>query len=275
LNPNIDKQEMRDYLLGTLDADRRTKLDERLLHEPEIYEELLAAEEELIDEYVAGNLSQQEQHQFTTHFAISVERQQKVRFGSLLKKYATSHPIRTGDDGVATVVDQAGKKAPARTRFPFFLPLMRRPALVYAAAVALVLTLLFLWVSSRKPPEYQVREHDDAALITATLAPGSTRSSGTTNRVNVPPKGRFRVRLDLELTDTSFNNYRSELFRESKSLVTNDELKMTARGAQQVVPVIIAGEVLSPGDYQLKLSGVLDSGADEFIDNYSFRVTSD
>ena len=32
------------------------------------------------------------------------------------------------------------------------------------------------------------------------------------------------------------------------------------------------GEMLSPGDYQVKLSGVLDSGADEFIDNYSFRV---
>ena len=50
---------------------------------------------------------------------------------------------------------------------------------------------------------------------------------------------------------------------------------MTARGAQQVVPVIIAGEILSPGDYQLKFSGVLDSGADEYIDNYAFRVTSD
>lgn len=266
---------MRDYLLGTLDADRRTKLDERLLHEPEIYEEVLAAEEELIDEYVAGDLSKLEQHQFETHFAITVERQQKVRFGSLLKKYATTHPSRIADDGVAPAVDHNGKTAPAKKRLPFSLPLMRRPALAYSAAVALVLTVLFFWVWSRRPAEYQVREQGDSELITATLTPGSTRSSGTTNRVKLPPKGRFRVRLDLELTNAGFSNYKSELFRESKSLLTNDELKMTARGAQQVVPVIIAGEILSPGDYQLKLSGVLDSGADEFIDNYSFRVTSD
>ena len=264
---------MRDYLLGTLDPDRRAKLDERLLREPEIYEEVLAAEEELIDEYVTGDLSKLEQHQFETHFAITVERQRKVRFGSLLKKYATTHPSRIADDPVAA--NQIGKIAPAKKRSPFFLPLMRRPALAYSAAVALVLTLLFLWVLSRGPSDYQVSEQGTSDLITATLTPGSTRSSGTTNRVNLPPKGRFRVRLDLELTNTSFNNYKSELFRESKSLLTNDELKTTARGAQQVVPVIIAGEILSPGDYQLKLSGVLDSGADEFIDNYSFRVTSD
>ena len=45
-----------------------------------------------------------------------------------------------------------------------------------------------------------------------------------------------------------------------------------AKGEQRIVPFTVTGEMLSPGDYQVKLSGVLDSGADEFIDNYSFRV---
>jgi hypothetical protein len=48
---------------------------------------------------------------------------------------------------------------------------------------------------------------------------------------------------------------------------------METKGAQQIVPLTITGERLSPGDYQVKLSGVSESGQDEFIDNYSFRVT--
>jgi hypothetical protein len=89
--------------------------------------------------------------------------------------------------------------------------------------------------------------------------------------VNLPPYG-VDVTLELELRNSTFRNYKSELFRENKSLKISDELNIEAKGEQRVVPFTVTGEMLSPGDYQVKLSGVLDSGADEFIDNYSFRV---
>ena len=44
MSSNIDKQEMQSYLLGTLEADRRVKLEERILCVPEVYEELLVVE---------------------------------------------------------------------------------------------------------------------------------------------------------------------------------------------------------------------------------------
>ena len=77
---------MRNYLLGTLEVDRRTEFEEKILSDPEIYEELLVNEEELIDQYVAGCLSAVEKHQFETHFLITAERQKNLRFGSLLKQ---------------------------------------------------------------------------------------------------------------------------------------------------------------------------------------------
>ncbi len=262
---------MRAYLLGTLDADRRTHFEERLLREQEVYEELLAAEEELIDEYIAGELSELDQHQFDRYFASTAEGGPKVRFGTLLKRYADSHPAP-----FSMVVGHAEKTAPATTRFSFFLPLMRRP--MFASGVVLVAGLAILtlfWLVTKKTAEQQAVRQSESRVIEATLAPGLTRAGGTTNRVTVPPDGSFKVKLRLELTNANFNNYRSQLFRESKSLLTEGDLKIEASGAQQVVPVVIAGEFLSPGDYQLKLSGVLDSGADEFIDNYSFRVTAE
>jgi hypothetical protein len=108
-------------------------------------------------------------------------------------------------------------------------------------------------------------------LVVVTLAPGSIRSGGETNRMKVPPKG-VSVKFELELGNSAFKNYKSQLFRESESLEIRDDLKMESKGEQHVVPLTITGEILSPGDYQVKLSGVLDSGVDEFIDNYSFRV---
>jgi hypothetical protein len=91
--------------------------------------------------------------------------------------------------------------------------------------------------------------------------------------VNVPLKG-YKLKLELALANAKFRNYKSELFREDKSVQTDGELTIEPKGDQFVVPVTIIGEMLSPGDYQVRLSGVLDSGADEFIEKYSFRVSS-
>ena len=73
-----------------LDRDHKTQFEERILTDPSVYEELLVDEEELIDQYVAGELSALEQKQFESHFLITPERQKNLRFGKLLYKYATS-----------------------------------------------------------------------------------------------------------------------------------------------------------------------------------------
>jgi hypothetical protein len=111
-------------------------------------------------------------------------------------------------------------------------------------------------------------------FIVVTLAPGSMRSAGTTQRVKIPPDG-VDLKLELEVTNTTFKKYKSQLFRENNPLRTTPGLRIEPKGEQRVVPVTIPGEMLSPGDYRVRLSGILDSGRDEFIDNYSFRVITD
>jgi len=84
---------MRDYLLGNLDAERRAAIEESILCDPGIYEELLVAEEELIDQYITNNLSPSERQQFDTHFLITAERQKNLRCGGLLRRYLNSQPV--------------------------------------------------------------------------------------------------------------------------------------------------------------------------------------
>jgi len=274
LTPKLDKQEMRNYLLGSLEAERRAALEESILCDPGIYEELVVVEEELIDEYITNNLSPSERQQFETHFLITAERQKKLRFGRLLRRYLDSQPVFVSPDDIpAPVVRQDKIDAPATKFFSFATGSFARGAtLTVSSAVVVILVILTLvcWRANRKPDTVQENSPNP---IPYTLTPASLRSEDAgTQRVKAPPKG-VNVRLNLEVTNTNFRNYRAGLFREKNFVQTADELKAEPNGEQRVVPWTIAGEVLSPGDYQIKLSGVAESGPDAFVDNYSFRVT--
>ena len=259
MKPEIERQEMRAFLLGTLDGDQTTQFEERILTEPGVYEELLVVEEELIDQYVAGDLSALEQQQFESHFLITAERQKNLRFGKLLQKYANSH---IGLTEAPPVPVQSLSLLRARSRRWAWVGIFA--AVVGCAGIIFVRGL----VNRREAASVE----QAIPRVVVTLLPGSTGTEGSNaQRVIVSPKGG-EVKLELELTNPTFRNYKSELFRENKSLQIADELRIEAKGEQHVVPFTVTGEMLSPGDYEVKLSGVLDSGANEFIDNYSFRV---
>jgi len=275
LNPNIDKQEMRSYLLGNLEADRRAAIEESILCDPGVYEELLVVEEELIDQHITNNLSPSERQQFEANFLITAERQKNLRFGRLLRRYLDSQPVPISPENIPVAVRQTETPAPAKKFLPFIAGPFGRSAgiAISAAVVASIAIIAFIcWVSTKKPQQRTVQEDSSQLVKVVQLAPGSQRSEGVaTQRVPIPPKG-FDVRLELQVTNTSFRNYKSELLRENNSLKTANELKAEPRGEQHIVPWTITGDVLRPGDYQVRLSGVVDSGQDEFIDNYSFRV---
>ncbi len=253
MNLNINTEVLRSYLLGTLEEEARAELEERILCDPAAYEDILLLEEELIDQYVAGSLSGADREQFETHFLITAERQNKLRFGRLLKRYLNSQVVSELPENVP--VPQPDQTVPSR-RFVGF-------AVVAATLMGIG---LLCWFAIRRPVEQRAAQQDLSRLVVVQLAPSSVETKGVT----VPPQGY--VKLELALGNSSFKNYKSELFRENKPLQT-DELRMETKGKQHIVPLTITGETLSPGDYQVKLSGVSESGEDEFIDNYSFRVT--
>jgi hypothetical protein len=255
LNPITDKQEMRSYLLGVLDGDRKTRFEEQILSTPETYDELLVIEEELIDHYVGGGLSGLDRQQFETHFLITAERQKNLRFGQLLKRYVNSHPFPS----------QIENSAPAKKSSKFSLPAAGRPVMAFSIAGVVLLGVVLLgWLGFRRPPSRWAQQRVEPVVV-VTLAPAAAP------RVSVPPKG-YNLKLELELANPNFRNYKSELFRENTSVQTRGELKSEAKDSRYVVPLTITGEMLSPGDYEVKLSGVSESGGDEFIEKYSFRV---
>jgi hypothetical protein len=264
---STDRQDMRDYLLGTLPPDRQTVLEERILGDQGVYEELMAVEDELIDQYVAGSLSKLEQHRFETHFLITPERQKKLGFGRLLKRYLNDRPAAAPQE---TAVNFPTR--PLHSRQSFFGTFGRSPLLGFSIVVVVCVGLAVLgWLLIKSPLIDRARGPAQQTIV-VTLAPGAMRSGGAIQHVSAPPKGTD-LKLELEVAGAGFRDYEAQLFREREHLQTRPGLKAEPRGEHHVVPVTIEGEILTPGDYQLKLTGVMDSGQTELIDRYSFRVT--
>ncbi len=269
MKQNSEKQDTRSYLLGTLPRDRQADLEARLLSDREVYEELLVTEDELIDQSVAGGFSKMEQHSFETHFLITPQCQEKLRFGRHLRRYVNSNPVAVPQE---ERLKTEPHEVPSSNSTPFFFwPFSRNPMLAFSMILVVCLGIIAVYwlVIKRQQADYSPQRTRQTLVVV--LASGSTRSGGTIQRISTPARD-IAVQLELELATSDFQSYKAELLRESESLKTLEELKPEARGGHQTIPVIVDGEILGPGDYQVKLSGISDSGHTEFIGSYSFRV---
>ena len=74
------------YLQGTLSDEERSRLEERYFSDDAEFEEIEIAEEELIDRYVRGELSEVERNQFETTLAASPRLTERVEFARIWKE---------------------------------------------------------------------------------------------------------------------------------------------------------------------------------------------
>lgn len=267
---NIDEQELRSYLLGSLLPERQAELDQMLRADADLHDELLAIEAELFDEYAAGVLSENENELFESHLLTREDAPDKLRFAEIFDRFSSNYEFEE---------IPAGHRAPAPeaplipTSAPLFATFYRNPAFaVLLIVIAGLLVTLLGWSFLTKSPANNLARQSSPATVEFALTPGSTRSDGTIKNLPAPAKN-VRVKIELELAKSDYRKYKTQLFRENEALQSQEELTSEPRNAHYVVPVTVTGEILTPGDYQLKLSGVADSGKAAFIDSYSFRIT--
>ena len=268
---NIDEQELKSYLLGSLTPERKAEVDALLREDADLHEELLAVEAELFDQYVCDLLPDREKELFESHVLTAADAADKLRFAENFDLFTTSQKL--DDASVFACAPAPEPFVPASA--PLFATLYRKPAFaVLVIVVAGLLVALLGWSFLRKTSANNLARKSSPADVEIALSPGSMRSDGGIQHLPAPAKN-VRVKIELQLAKSDFQQYRTQLFRENQALESQEELKSEPRNAHYVVPVTVTGEILTPGDYQFKLSGVGDSGNAAFIDSYSFRVTQD
>jgi len=84
MRASMPPDKLKAYLLGTLEGPEREELERAFLDDDEAYEELRAAEDDLIDAAVRGELTGDERQRFDTLFLADPERRERVRTARVL-----------------------------------------------------------------------------------------------------------------------------------------------------------------------------------------------
>ena len=255
------KKKIKTYLLGGLDDARQNRLEERLLNDRELFEEVLISEDELVDQYLAGKLTDTEAKQFEAHFLVTSERQQKFRFGQALNKY-----LQLNDLPVVTA------EAPVRTRWFLlgaFWPVRQVVTAAFVLVVATLITVAVYWLGVRPGTA------PGGTPYVVSLVPGAIRSGGSGSgfqRITLPG-GVTTVELRLAVADVNYKSYTAQLISGTGNVTEFRNLQIVEQNANKSVVITVQRDLLGPDDYQVKLNGISASGETKFIDSYSLRIS--
>ncbi|HVG18873.1 MAG TPA: hypothetical protein VNI02_07445 [Blastocatellia bacterium] len=254
----------RRYLLGLLEQEEEYQFEERLLSDTEYFEELLMAEDELVDDYIDGTLSEREREKFEHYFLATPERQQKLNFARALKRHVTVAEL--------TRSPHAAEKDSRLIFWKRFIPARpgaKRPMLAFSFAVLLIVILGGSWliVKNLRP-----QNRAGANAIVVNLSPGLLRGAGEIRRVDITPDVST-VRLHLELVRDDYQSYRAVVQTgEGDEVYVADKLTPETLAAVRAVTFDLPAELLVSGDFQVKLSGTSAGGGPENVGKYYFRV---
>ena len=275
--PLYDDQVLIRYLLGTTPDEETERLDELSVTDDEFAWRLSAAENELVDSYVSGELSGETLERFRSAYLSSAARREKVRFA---EASLTGHRI-------------APTPASSQGLFRWF----SRPRMAlqwgFAAALLLLAGGFLLRENLRLANQAaQVKTHQQIDAQHAAANPpvdagtpsrelktvsfvlmAQARGLGEIATVAAPP-GTDRVAFRLELETDDFPAYELALKNPATNQILwrSGRLKAASQGDMKAVSVTLDASSLQPRNYTFELTGIPARGAPEIVSGYSFRV---
>src|SRR5690242_7824236 len=149
---------LRQYVLGTHDPDEQ--FEERLLTDEKLLERLSIVEDEILQDYLSGALSESEREKFEKRFLTTDAGRQELQFSKAFNNYFAGLPA-------------AEKRTTLQRSWKRFLPSFLRgesPILRISFATAIVIVVcLGLFVSLRD------RSQERGIIFTATLTSGQVK----------------------------------------------------------------------------------------------------
>lgn len=274
------------YLLGELSDDERAAFEEKYVADPRLFDEVVQAENDLIDDYVRGTLAPDLRDRFERAYLADPARRERVKFAEALA--ATLD--RTERPAVAVA---SARRGPAgRRRFEWLL--WPKPALGFAFATLVI--VLGLWlafdvrraqrdVSQRetartdqpgeKAPAAQAPPTRVSRVVVLALEVGSgsraaDRSSPTP--LVIPP-GTTEVRLHMTMQDRDYPAYRVILRGAGGAeILRRGPLMPGAAGSGFMLEIGLPASQFDSGDYILTLQGALAAGGFEDVSRSLVRV---
>jgi anti-sigma-K factor RskA len=141
----VDEKQITSYLLGDLSEEEESRIEERFLRDVEYRESIQAVEDDLIDEYVRGELTPSGREQFEKRFMSLPHRRQRVEFAkALTKAFAEPHALAAVRDTSAVDARELIQSS--------LLNFLRTPKWAFRfamAALAVLLVFSGLWLLNK------------------------------------------------------------------------------------------------------------------------------
>jgi hypothetical protein len=273
----------RRFLLGTVEDSERQRIESLFIIDSETQETILIAEDELVEDYLEGSLSEPDTAKFLEQYAHGPRQRRKLRIAASLREYAQSDALRHQSEGSAL-----GK---LRTFFSRTWPRERRLYLPIAVAMATVLVVTTVWLVRwntervreahlRLSIEQQLAElnapsslrENPAQMVSLVLPSVSLRSGNSPASMS---HTRYRV-FELQLLwphQEEFQSYLAVLRRVGDTEpFTIANLQAEKKSGSKVVRLRLPAQSLTPGFYQVSLSASASDGISGLTEEYEFMI---
>jgi hypothetical protein len=272
-HPDRDAILARRYLLGEVGDAERERIEQEFFADEAMLERMEAAEEALIEDYLANGLSPDSRSRFEREYLSLPHRRARVETTrALIAAAAGAHPA-PGRSSVAALV--------------------RRPAMWASsvAAAALVLIAVGTWweagvsrgtrtgaidAVARSGADAAAPLRESVHTFAVSLLPVGTRSAGTRPDVIVPVGTDLVVlRLAADPGDAPFANGRAVV-----RTVSGDEVwsgpatSASDRASGIAASIAVPAPRLGPDDYVITLFAVSPQGADREASRYFLRIVA-
>jgi hypothetical protein len=170
--------EARRFLLGEMSEDERSGFEENFVADADLFEQIRACEDELIESYIRRTLSRAEREKFERNFLKTERRRKRVEF------------TRAMLDKLNRKTVGAEKAAADSSAWNSILDFFRTPKLVFGAAFAVLLLAFGFWLLILKSPkkDFEIaREAAPTPFVSATpQIIQSNSNSGSTEENKTP-----------------------------------------------------------------------------------------
>jgi hypothetical protein len=288
--PHKEQRYARRFLLGYLDEGERQIVAERLTTDADYLELVLQAESELMEDYLGGLLSEEERKRFDKY--VLTNRQQIDQLNLTRALGAAVVPAAANSPPIVTKTRPTG---PSSLQGPGISWASISHVKLSIAAIILVMIcgtlVIILWRSNKSKinsspslSEELIKLNTKQSLntnarnqgfIIGPLKAGLVRDEQEINAFSIP-KTEELVQLRLQIGAGDYQSFQAVLLTaENRELFTLPNLKATSIGGERMVVIYLPAKILTPGDYQLRLSGLTQNNQPMYLARHNFRIVGE
>ncbi len=265
-----DKVQLRRYFLGDLSDEETESFDIWVISNEDSHDELEAAEDELIEDYLEGNLSERDRALFLENFLVSNERREGLELTALLR--------RESGTATAETLDVGSQRSSFLDRLMgAYRPLAAAAAVVIIGFVSFVAWQVFF---SKRPTaleqEYallnqaELAVDDPAKRSVVPLAPGQLRDSDKPVEIAAESlSDAVLFRLFLSYRAEPGATFKLDIVRADEVTFTQDQVRSYSTNTGSEVRVLLPRSMLAKGTVEIRIS---DTNNAERTLTYGFLV---